>query len=1308
LIIPVQVFQEEYSMFIKEKETGFRIQNRGLKMQGSRIHFSVFKAICTLSLLFCILFLMTGCGEKDNEHLVNARHKIQQNKYKEAQDISQLKNELKLVLSKESNNPEALCPLKALEIVESGANAGAQMVSEILTPINQLDSQIKKLESIDKDLLTDDDKNQLDKLTRKWNLSLEPTAKILSSNTVWIDKVGDPAFDLLIELLKATNPIIQNDVVKILVQLKSRSYNFLVKALGNENSMVRRQALIALGKIGDDRAVEHIASLLNDKNSGVRFYIPVSLELIGGEKIIEPLHLALKNEMSQVRMASAEILGRLKDETAASPLIELLGDDNSYVRASANDALLKIGAPSVPILMEVLQKKAENVNLSPSDFVGDKIGSKYKKELAKRSSLQASIASILGNMKDTSAITILLESMKMAPAGATEDEKTYAASVRTSAITALQTIGASAVNGLISMIENKSETETARVNAASVLGTIGDRRAVVPLINALKDENKNARAASATSLGTLKDRRALIPLIDALNDNDLVVRTNVAASLGLIADKMATQPLLNILINKEEREKLRTVALDSLGLIKDPIAMEPILTILIDEYEKDGIRKSASTAMRLMENVYPSEALIALLKGEMVYPILMPEKGKVTNWLKNEGDKNIDKNFTPLLEVSNGKVKREILAPDSGTLIKIYTKGGQSAELGAIIGLLSYKDKEIKEEERSSVRNMASSALGKVKGDNAVPALIDALKKDKNGAVRKNAASSLREIENAKARPALIDAMKHDDSGVVRSEAAYALGVGGLKNAENVPHLIDALQKDKYESTRVKAVWSLGELADKRAIDALKKAIVVGRKKGEKEAPTVINEAITALDKIAAPAVDPMLAVLKDKNVDEVPRSYAARILGLIESTNAVDQLITALKDDSVVVRSEAAKSLGLINDRRAVEPLISILKDENEWVTVRTNATWSLGNIKDERVVMPLIEALKSDVTAIHSNAVTALGTIKDKRAVLPLIQILENPKEDDTIRASAITALASIGDLSATGAIMTALKSTNLSLKQNAIVAVGDLAIKESVDTLIAMVKDMNELTALRASAAESLGKIEDKKAIGVLTERMADPNEPDTAWIKIATAAGKLKAPEVSAWVEQRAKDTLEPVTVRNAAFMALSGTGNNKDFATILEMVENATLEIRYGAALALGNSGRKDATQPMINRLQNDGEETVRYYTATALGTLADPGSEQALIKAFKEDGTASVKNASAIALGEIKGRNGITALISILQDNTKGLDHRWNSATALGNAKATEAIPALKTVLLENNGALHFEAAEALRKITGQSQGYNR
>ena len=55
-----------------------------------------------------------------------------------------------------------------------------------------------------------------------------------------------------------------------------------------------------------------------------------------------------------------------------------------------------------------------------------------------------------------------------------------------------------------------------------------------------------------------------------------------------------------------------------------------------------------------------------------------------------------------------------------------------------------------------------------------------------------------------------------------------------------------------------------------------------------------------------------------------------------------------------------------------------------------------------------------------------------------------------------------------------------------------------------------------------------------------------------------------------------------------------------------------------------------------------------------------------------------------------------------------GFNTRWNSAKALGTAGSSEAVPALKAALKSDIGGIHFEAAEALRLITGENFGYER
>ena len=64
-----------------------------------------------------------------------------------------------------------------------------------------------------------------------------------------------------------------------------------------------------------------------------------------------------------------------------------------------------------------------------------------------------------------------------------------------------------------------------RVQAALVLGKLGDARAVPPLIKALGDQNKSVRGIAASALGQLGDATAVDPLRDLLrHESDPFVR----------------------------------------------------------------------------------------------------------------------------------------------------------------------------------------------------------------------------------------------------------------------------------------------------------------------------------------------------------------------------------------------------------------------------------------------------------------------------------------------------------------------------------------------------------------------------------------------------------------------------------------------------------------------------------------------------------------------------------------------------------------------------------------------------------------
>ena len=80
----------------------------------------------------------------------------------------------------------------------------------------------------------------------------------------------------------------------------------------------------------------------------------------------------------------------------------------------------------------------------------------------------------------------------------------------------------------------KSKSDKARIAAAVSLGRLKDKRALKPLVLALRDDNIVVRAVSAAALGGLGDSRALPALRRATLDKDKTVRKRATQAIGVI------------------------------------------------------------------------------------------------------------------------------------------------------------------------------------------------------------------------------------------------------------------------------------------------------------------------------------------------------------------------------------------------------------------------------------------------------------------------------------------------------------------------------------------------------------------------------------------------------------------------------------------------------------------------------------------------------------------------------------------------------------------------------------------------------
>jgi hypothetical protein len=115
-----------------------------------------------------------------------------------------------------------------------------------------------------------------------------------------------------------------------------------------------------------------------------------------------------------------------------------------------------------------------------------------------------------------------------------------------------------------------------RVQAALVLGRLGDHSAVPSLVKALADANKTVRAIAAQALGQLADHDAADPLRDLLKrEGDPFVRTQTEKALALVSNDLGQQKKAKIYLNFGPfTGGVKAAGADAAKIIHDALARE--------------------------------------------------------------------------------------------------------------------------------------------------------------------------------------------------------------------------------------------------------------------------------------------------------------------------------------------------------------------------------------------------------------------------------------------------------------------------------------------------------------------------------------------------------------------------------------------------------------------------------------------------------------------------------------------------------------------------------------------------------------
>ncbi len=470
------------------------------------------------------------------------------------------------------------------------------------------------------------------------------------------------AVEPLIQSLKDSDPDVRTYAIQSLASYKDeRSVIPFMGCLNDENSYARSEAFKALKAFADPRTIDSLIPFLRD--SYVRSEAEEVLAAIG-RPAVKPLLEAFRDcKYYDTKIGIISTLGEIGGPLALRKLAEIA--DSQVYSFSATQALGKIGKPAVGELINLMNAKEPFVReeaIEALGRIGDKRAVQPLVEIIQKKDSSTLIPAVkaLKALDSSEAFPFLLSMLEYPDSN-----------VRAFAAWELRDMNDSrAVDPLISLLEN-DDSWIVRRNATWSLGDIGDKCATPKLINAFKNPGKyyviavedaliriddttavpdminelggNNAGYAARVLGHLKDKRAVEPLINALKSGGRFTKEEAIKALGQLGDKKAVEPLIaelsdsNARIRNEACNALVDLGIQSvepliealetedtlivkqsvgiLGRIKDRRAIEPLITQIHGSIK--GIRwESAVALLNFKCEQHSQETFVALLDDE--------------------------------------------------------------------------------------------------------------------------------------------------------------------------------------------------------------------------------------------------------------------------------------------------------------------------------------------------------------------------------------------------------------------------------------------------------------------------------------------------------------------------------------------------------------------------------------------------------------------------------------------------------------------------------------------------------------------
>lgn len=206
-----------------------------------------------------------------------------------------------------------------------------------------------------------------------------------------------------------------------------------------------------------------------------------------------------------------------------------------------------------------------------------------------------------------------------------------------------------------------------RWHYASRVESIDRRRALPPLLAALKNPDDSLRKAALWSIGLLGNKRAFKPLVKiALEDPNLEIRNYAVQALALLHDERSVEPLYTLAINRGMEISTRIYAVYALGCLYDKRTIPLLLSLMTNRNEDVLVRAEAAEQIAHVADTSVLPAYIDALNEDAVEMRFWAAFGIVT--LAGKGD------IPPALEILD-----RVVAYDDAVLPEWWSVGREAA-----------------------------------------------------------------------------------------------------------------------------------------------------------------------------------------------------------------------------------------------------------------------------------------------------------------------------------------------------------------------------------------------------------------------------------------------------------------------------------------------------------------------------------------------------------------------------------------------------------------------------------------------------